>query len=83
MIARLTPSSRFEDAATVFPMRLHNFFTIEELSRPAILTVDVVRVVWAAYMRGWHAQARQTCIRACVAACAALRRSRRIVQRDL
>ena len=40
MIAMPAPSRRFEGAATAFPRRLHDFFTVEELSCPAILAVD-------------------------------------------
>ena len=67
MIA-LPTSRRFEGTTTTFPRRLHNFFTIEELSCPAVLAVDAARLAQAAYMRGWYARAR-------VAACAAPRRS--------
>ena len=57
MIALPTPSLRFEDAATAFPKRLHDSFTVEELSRLVASTVDAARFAWATYMRGWHAQA--------------------------
>ena len=55
VIALPTPSRRFEGAATSFPRRLHNFFTVEELSRPTAPAVDTARLTRAAYMRGWHA----------------------------
>ena len=76
MIAMPAPSRRFEGAATSFPRRLHNFFTVEELSRLAAPTVDAARLARAAYMRGWHARAR-------AAVYARPRRSPRIAQRDL
>ena len=76
MIALLAPSRQFEGVVTVFPRRLHDFFTKEELSSPAVPTVDTTRVAQATYMRGWHT-------RACVATCAVPRRSPRIAQRDL
>ena len=83
MIAMPTPSSQFEGAATTFPRRLHDFFTVEELSRLVVLAVDVARLALAAYMRGWHARAREARIRAHVATCAVPRRSPCIAQRDL
>ena len=44
MIALPAPSRRFEGAAIAFPRRLHNFFTVEELSRLAAPAVDVARL---------------------------------------
>ena len=60
VIALPAPSWQFEGVATAFPRRLHDFFTIEELSRPAIPTVDAARVARAAYIRGRHARARES-----------------------
>ena len=59
VIALLAPSRRFEGAATSFPRRLHDFFTIEELICPAVPAVDAARLARAMYMHGWHAQACQ------------------------
>ena len=39
-LALPAPSWQFEGAASTFPRRLHDFFIIEELSRPAVPTVD-------------------------------------------
>ena len=83
MIALPAPSRRFEGAATAFPMRLHDFFIVEELSRPVVPAMDAARLARAAYMRGWHARVREAHIRARIATCAAPRRSPRIAQRDL
>ena len=83
MIAMPAPSRQFEGVSTVFPRRLHNFFTVEELSRLVVPAVDAARLARAAYMHGWHARARDARIRACIAACATPRRSPRIAQRDL
>ena len=52
MIALLAPSRQFEGVATAFPRRLHDFFTLEELSRPTALAVDAARLARATYMRG-------------------------------
>ena len=73
MIALPAPSRRFEDAATAFPRRLHNFFTIEELSHPIVPVVDAARLARATYMRDWHTRARENCIRTCKACIRSLR----------
>ena len=83
IIAMPAPSCRFEGAAIAFPRRLHDFFTVEELSRPAVPAVDAAQLARATYMCGWHARPRDACIRACVATCPMTRRSLRIAQRDL
>ena len=53
------PSRQFEGAAIAFPRRLHDSFTIEELSCPVVLAMDTTRVARTAYMHGWHARAHE------------------------
>ena len=55
VIALPAPSRRFDGAATSFSRRLHDFFTVEELSRPTAPTLNAARLARAVYMRGWHA----------------------------
>ena len=41
VIALPAPFRRFEGASNAFPRMLHDFFTVEELSSPTVLAVDV------------------------------------------
>ena len=83
VIALPTPSRRFEGAATSFPRRLYDFFTVEELSRLVAPSVGAAPLAQATYMHGWYVRARQAHLRARAVAYARPRRSPHIAQRDL